>query len=95
MMRQQRKHGFIAPKKAKKNALLADGSVLETTCPVSGAGSNGRCDTIKAHDLRGRNHVIPDRISRDVLRRKRSRDYFVLPRQNPAALSMRLAPGMP
>jgi hypothetical protein len=47
--------------------------------------------THQAHDLLGRNHVIPNRISRDVLRRERPRDYVVLPRQNPAALSMRLA----
>jgi hypothetical protein len=48
----------------------------------------------QAHDLLGRNHVIPGRISRDVLRRERLRDYVVLPRENPATLSMRLAAGM-
>ena len=48
----------------------------------------------QAHDLLGRNLVIPDRISRDVLRRERLRDYAVLSRQNSAAFSMRLAAGM-
>ena len=33
-----------------------------------------------AHDLLGRNLVIPDWISRDVLRRERLRDYPILPR---------------
>src|SRR5258708_804548 len=48
----------------------------------------------QAHDLLGRIRVIPDRISRDVLRRDRPRDCLVLPRQNSAAFSMRLAAGM-
>src|SRR5258708_35017073 len=48
----------------------------------------------QANDPLGRNHVIPDRISRDVLRRERPRDYLALPRQNSAAFSMRLAAGM-
>ena len=48
----------------------------------------------QAHELLERNLVIPDRISRDVLRRKRLRDYVALPRQNSAAFSMRLAAGM-
>src|SRR5579863_10309876 len=50
--------------------------------------------THQARDLLGRYHVIPDRISRDVLRRERPRDYVVLPRQKSAAFSMRLAAGM-
>ena len=48
----------------------------------------------QSHDLLGRNHVIPNRISRDVLRRERPRDYVVLPCQNSAAFTMRLAAGM-
>ena len=48
----------------------------------------------QADDLLGFNHIIPDRIRRDVLRGEGSRDYVVLPRQNSAAFSMRLAAGM-
>src|SRR5262249_14561696 len=48
----------------------------------------------QAHDLFGRDLVIPDRISGDVFRRERLCDYAVPPRQNPAAFSMRLAAGM-
>src|SRR5690242_10014146 len=48
----------------------------------------------QAHNLLGRNLVIPDRISRDVVRRERLRDESVLPRQNSAALPMRLPAGM-
>jgi hypothetical protein len=48
----------------------------------------------QAHDLLGRNHVIPDRINRNVLRRERLCDYSVPPRQKSAALAMRLAAGM-
>jgi len=50
--------------------------------------------THQTHKLLGRNHVIPDRISRDVLRRERLGDQAVLPRQNSAAFPMRLAAGM-
>jgi hypothetical protein len=46
------------------------------------------------HDLLGRNFVIPHRISCNVLRRERLRDYAVLPGQNPAVFLMRLASGM-
>ena len=48
----------------------------------------------QAHDLPGCNLVIPDWISRDVLRRERLRDYSVLPRQNSAAFPVWLAAGM-
>ena len=48
----------------------------------------------QAHHLLVPNQVIPDRISGDVLRRQRPSDYVVLPRQNSAAFSMRLAAGM-
>jgi len=44
--------------------------------------------------LPGRNYVIPDRISGDVLRRESPGDYIVLARQNAAAFSMRLAASM-
>jgi len=48
----------------------------------------------QAHDLPVRNLIIPHRISRNVFRRERPRDYAVLPRQNSTAFSMRLAAGM-
>jgi hypothetical protein len=48
----------------------------------------------QAHDFFRCNLVVPDRISRNVLRRERLRDESVLPGQNSAAFSMRLAAGM-
>src|ERR1700749_2909568 len=48
----------------------------------------------QATEVLGCNQIIPDRIGRDVFRRKRSRDYIVLPRQNPATFPVRLKPGM-
>jgi len=48
----------------------------------------------QAHDLLGRNLVIPDWISRDVFCGERLRDESVLPRQNAAAFAMRLAAGV-
>jgi hypothetical protein len=48
----------------------------------------------QAHYLPGRNLVVPDRISREVLRRECLRDESVLPRQNSAAFPMRLAARM-
>ena len=45
-------------------------------------------------DLFGRNFVIADRISGDVLRRERLRYQSVPSRQNSAAFLMRLATGM-
>ena len=48
----------------------------------------------QTRNLLGRNYVISDRIRRDVLGRKRLRDYVVLPRQNSATVPMRLAARM-
>jgi hypothetical protein len=48
----------------------------------------------QAHDFFGCNLVIPDWISRDVLCRERLRDYPIPPRQNSAALQMRMASSM-
>src|SRR5262249_53752875 len=45
-------------------------------------------------ELLGCNLVIPDWISRDVLRRERLRDDPTLPRKNSAAFAMRLISGM-
>jgi hypothetical protein len=48
----------------------------------------------KPHHVLGRNLIVPDRISRSILRGECPRDQFVLPRQNSAALLMRLTTGV-
>jgi hypothetical protein len=48
----------------------------------------------QSRELLGRNQVIPNRISRDVLRGESPGDYVVLACQNSAAFTMRLAAGM-
>jgi hypothetical protein len=48
----------------------------------------------KLHHLLGRNLIVPDRISRAILRGECARNQLVLPGENSAALLMRLAAGL-
>ena len=48
----------------------------------------------QTRDLVWGNHVIPNRVGRDILRRECPRDDAVLTSQNSAAFSMRLPAGV-